>query len=75
MSRPSSRAVLHFLTALGVVAMPAPARAQWPVTRLKNVQVLPADISFGALVNTMKAFTRALGVRCTYCHVGSEAIL
>jgi tetratricopeptide (TPR) repeat protein len=50
----------------------APAAAQWPPTRLQNVKVLSPDISVRALVDTMKGFTRALGVRCTYCHVGRD---
>ena len=49
-----------------------PAVGQWPITQLKNVKAFPADIKIGALIDTMKAFTRALGVRCTYCHVGRE---
>jgi tetratricopeptide (TPR) repeat protein len=36
------------------------------------VKVLPADIPVRALIDTMAGFTRALGVRCTYCHVGRE---
>ena len=50
------------------------ASAQWPPQRLQNIKALPQDISVRALVDTMAGFTRALGVRCTYCHVGSEAI-
>lgn len=38
----------------------------------KNLQVLPKDIGHDALINTMKSFTRSLGVRCTECHVGEE---
>jgi len=72
MPRLASRAVPTVLAVLTSAALAAPAHAQWPVTRLKNVKVLPADISVTALVDTMKAFTRALGVRCTYCHVGKE---
>lgn len=72
MSRLSSRVVPVMLAALGFIAIPAPGAAQWPVTKLKSVKVLPADISVNALVDTMRAFTRALGVRCTYCHVGKE---
>ena len=49
------------------------AAAQWPPERLTNLKVLPADIPVRALVDTMAAFTRALGVRCTYCHVGNES--
>lgn len=35
----------------------------------KNLKVLPKDISEDDLRATMFAFTRALGVRCTFCHV------
>ena len=72
MSRSSSCIARIIVTAAGVLALPPMAHAQWPITRLKNVKVLPADITVKALVDTMKSFTRALGVRCTYCHVGKE---
>jgi hypothetical protein len=38
----------------------------------KNLKVLPKDISGAELISTMKFFTRSLGVRCTFCHVGTE---
>lgn len=65
---------VRILAGLGLALVTAPscALAQWPVTELKNVQVLPEDISPRALVDTMRAFTRALGVRCSYCHLGKE---
>jgi hypothetical protein len=46
---------------------------QWPPARLENIKVLPAGLAVSALVDTMRSFTRALGVRCTYCHVGNES--
>src|SRR5262245_3259830 len=36
--------------------------------RYKNLKVLPKDISTDELRATMGAFTRALGVRCDFCH-------
>jgi hypothetical protein len=39
---------------------------------LKNLKVFPKDISRADLISNMKFFTRSLGVRCTYCHVGVE---
>ena len=66
------RAVTSAVAGLTLLVAPSRAAAQWPVRELKNVKVLPAGISPAALVDTMKAFTRALGVRCTYCHVGKE---
>ena len=53
---------------------PTVTHAQWPPAKLENVKALPANISVRALVDTMAGFTRALGVRCTFCHVGSENI-
>jgi len=61
------------IVALSPCVLPAIAGAQqWPPQRLQNLKVLPADIPIRTLIDTMAGFTRALGVRCTYCHVGSE---
>ena len=43
----------------------------WP-EKPKNLQVLPNDWPGSRLSPVMRGFTRALGVRCTYCHVGEE---
>lgn len=43
----------------------------WPA-KLKNPRVLPNDFPAVKLEAVMKGFTRALGVRCTHCHVGEE---
>jgi tetratricopeptide (TPR) repeat protein len=43
----------------------------WP-EKPKNLQVLPRDFSGQRLRPVMIGFTRALGVRCSYCHVGEE---
>ena len=43
----------------------------WP-SRITNAKVLPADIGADRLRQTMVGFARALGVRCTFCHVGPE---
>ena len=48
------------------------AQAQFPPQKLQNLKVFPKDIPVRALIDTMRSFTRALGVRCTYCHVGNE---
>jgi photosynthetic reaction center cytochrome c subunit len=68
-------AVVVFGGSLGASAGQAPqppagAQPQW--APIKNLQVLPADTSRQDLLNTMKGFTAALGVRCTFCHVGEE---
>jgi hypothetical protein len=64
------RSVLYASVVAAVAS--SSAWAQWPPQRLKNVQVLPEDIPIRALIDTMAGFTRALGVRCAYCHIGGE---
>jgi tetratricopeptide (TPR) repeat protein len=54
------------------LARPTIAFAQWPPDSITNLQVLPEDIAFRRLVDIMSGFTRALGVRCSFCHVGEE---
>lgn len=39
-----------------------------PLPKPTNLQVLPKNISPEELIATMKGFTRALGVECTFCH-------
>jgi photosynthetic reaction center cytochrome c subunit len=51
----------------------APQGPPPPWAPIKNLQILPADIARADLINTMKGFTRALGVRCTNCHIGEES--
>jgi tetratricopeptide (TPR) repeat protein len=46
-------------------------RWSWP-ERAQNLQVLPADFPGQRLGSVMRGFTRALGVRCSHCHVGEE---
>lgn len=58
------------LTALA--ATPAALTAQFPPDSLINLRVLPEDIAFRDLMDTMRGFTRSLGVRCSHCHVGEE---
>src|SRR5262245_50078991 len=62
--------VLLPLAALTLVA--SSGSAQFPPDSFTNLKVLPRDINRDTLVAMMAGFTRALGVRCTYCHVGEE---
>jgi tetratricopeptide (TPR) repeat protein len=72
-----SENVLRRLSRVILLAIPLvpAARAQdpwsWP-EKPKNLQVLPKDWSGSRLQPVMIGFTRALGVRCPYCHVGEE---
>ena len=49
-----------------------PAQPPFANPPYKNLKVFPKDISGAQLISNMKGFAQALGVRCTYCHVGEE---
>jgi tetratricopeptide (TPR) repeat protein len=59
---------LAFMTS---VALDALDKWDWP-EKPKNLQVLPKDWPGKRLQPVMTGFTRALGVRCSYCHKGEE---
>lgn len=68
---PVSRYLL--IPAMCLFSLSSVALAQTsPFADPKNLQALSPSISARDLGQTMKAFTRALGVRCTHCHVGVE---
>jgi len=50
------------------------ARQKFPPEKFANLQIFPKDTSPGVVINAMKGFTRALGVRCQFCHVGEEGL-
>jgi len=54
------------------VVVPASGQRPFPPDSFINLKVLPKDIPRGELITLMASFTRALGVRCTFCHVGAE---
>ncbi len=61
--------------AVALTAAAAPqVAAQFPPDSFTNLRVLSKDIRPDSLVRMMASFTRALGVRCTHCHVGEETI-
>ncbi len=64
------------LTALALLLAAAPARAQgrFPPDSLVNLKFFPATMPVRDLINQMRFFTGALGVRCQYCHVGQEGM-
>ncbi len=62
-------AVLWPVVLWSVAAQPAQAQ---PPEEFHNLKVLPKDISKDELIETMRGFSMGLGVRCLYCHVGSE---
>lgn len=65
---------LMAVLALGLAAsaaVPAALAGQIP-EEFENLQVLPPDISRDSLIQTMRGFSFALGVRCTHCHVSED---
>jgi tetratricopeptide (TPR) repeat protein len=67
------RRCLALLLLLGATTLPAQQPAQGAQDqRARNLKVLPADLPIAAVRDTMRAYARALGVRCTHCHVAGE---
>lgn len=62
----------RLLLPLLALLLAAPLQAQWPPERFTNLKVFPESIHRDTLIQAMRAFTGALGVRCTHCHVGEE---
>jgi tetratricopeptide (TPR) repeat protein len=56
--------------ALAALVTASVAAAQIP-DKFTNLRVLPKDIPRNQLVQTMRGFASALGVRCQHCHVGT----
>ncbi len=67
------RTVVLLLVAFGLAPIPLSAQGRFPPDSLTNLQVLPKDIPMRQLVQTMAGFTRALGIRCSHCHMGEES--
>jgi tetratricopeptide (TPR) repeat protein len=72
---PAALAVVGLIVAQCALFIPH-SRAQtdhweWP-EKPENLKVLPKDWTGKQLRPVMRGFTRALGVRCSHCHVGEE---
>jgi len=64
---------MRFFAAVGLsLTITSVSQAQFPPEKLKNLKVYPEDMPVRALIDSMASFTRALGVRCQFCHVGQE---
>jgi tetratricopeptide (TPR) repeat protein len=67
------RNILVSVLLVFVVAMAGVAQGRWSwPEKPENLQVLPKDFKGAQLRPVMTGFTRALGVRCQYCHIGEE---
>jgi hypothetical protein len=61
------------IAALVLAAAPATATGQIP-EKFENLQYFPKDIARDSLVQRMRGFSFALGVRCQYCHAGGDGV-
>ena len=61
------------LCSLALVVLPHAVFCQVP-TKFENLQYFPKDIPHDTLINIMRGFSFALGVRCQYCHAGGDGI-
>ncbi|MFQ5718035.1 MAG: c-type cytochrome [Acidobacteriota bacterium] len=68
----TSRLILAGTAALLLVGLPQVARSAFPPEKLENLQIFPENTPPRQLIETMKGFSKALGVRCWHCHVGQE---
>jgi hypothetical protein len=67
--------LLRTVCAASLVALaPASASAQSTPPAPVNLQVLPKDTPRPVLIQRMREFSFALGVRCQHCHVGGDGI-
>jgi hypothetical protein len=66
------RRALSVLVLLASAVVSGVQAQRFPPDSFTNLRVLPKDIASRKLVNLMAGFTRALGVRCSHCHVGEE---
>jgi tetratricopeptide (TPR) repeat protein len=65
----SMRKTILILAGLALAC--ARAEAQIP-DKFTNLKVLPKDVSKAELIQTMRGWTGALGVRCGHCHAGGN---
>lgn len=67
------RSIVWICGAASIIVGPALAQERWTWPQQPtNLQVLPKDSTGEQLRPVMRGFSRALGVRCSYCHVGED---
>ena len=73
MRRLTFRSLVPVLCA-GFVATPLSRAAPQIPEKFENLQFFPKDIARDSLINIMRGFSFALGVRCQHCHTGGDGI-
>src|SRR5690349_2313792 len=66
------RTTTILLASFALAVTSVEGQRKFPPDSLANVQVLPKTMPVREVMGMMRNFTFALGVRCTYCHVGQE---
>ena len=67
------RILILALALSALVTLPAVGQPSWSwPERAEDLRVLPEDLPPQRLRAVMTGFSRALGVRCSHCHVGEE---
>ncbi|HEX4600642.1 MAG TPA: c-type cytochrome [Gemmatimonadales bacterium] len=66
------RSIVILAGTLSSLVAALPGQGKFPPDSFTNLKVLPKNIDQRTLITTMRGFALALGVRCTYCHVGRE---
>jgi len=71
----ASTLAVVLLACLAVSCSPPPPAPQAPVAgEFENLQFFTKDITRPELIQHMRSFSFALGVRCQYCHTGGDGI-
>ena len=65
--------IREFVLVAAVVGAPGAVSAQLPA-KFENLLYFPKDIPRDTLIQVMRGFSFALGVRCQYCHAGGDGI-
>jgi hypothetical protein len=73
MRRLSRRSSYFALALAGFAGLARPVAAQIP-EKFENLQYFPKEIPRDTLVNIMRGFSFALGVRCQFCHAGGDGV-
>ena len=67
------RSVAYALFLSAIAAARSPIAGQIP-EKFKNLQFFPKDYPRDSLIQVMRGFSFALGVRCQHCHAGGDGI-
>jgi hypothetical protein len=70
----SHRLTFAVIAAAGAAVVSAHDVAAQIPEKFQNLQVFPAGITRDSLVQIMRGFSFALGVRCQHCHAGGDGV-